>query len=684
MADPYPGPPDRLRATLDSLLDPHVYFEAVRNESGAIVDFVYVDANDAACAYNHSTREEMIGRTLLEVLPGHAGSGILATYAHVVDSGEPLILDGQAYYNELLATERRSDVRGIRVGDGLSLTWRDVTERYEEAARLEAALSRFQLLAENASDVVVLTDRTRRITWISPSVLRVLGYRPEDVAGASLTDFTHPDDHAKVDAWRARLADRGPITAEAGEPVRFRTATGVYRWFTASASELIDDSGQFVGVVGALNDVDELVRARTAADAQRRLLQSTVDSLLDPHAFMEPVIECGRVVDFVFVDVNPATARYLGLSRSEVVGSRLFRVLPDAQGMLAQFVEVLETGAPLVLDGLGYRNPAMHIEHRYDVRVVPVDRGMSVTVRDVTPRYRAEQALQESETRFRLLAENSTDIVVHLREGRVEWASPSIRHALGWTPDEVVGDFALTMIHPDDLDHVARSLAASDAGAVTRDRFRLRDRLGVFHWVDSNTGPFHSSTGEQDGVVVSLRIVDSEVSAQEELELRARLDPVTGLANRQELFRHFAGQLNATQRSGHRTGVVFVDLDDFKDINDSYGHAAGDAFLRVTARRIAAGVRHGDFVARIGGDELLVVLDGVHDESEAAAIADKLRLAVAQPVEYAQQAMRSTASLGVTLAETDERLDDVVARADAAMYSAKAAGRNRVVVRMPR
>jgi diguanylate cyclase (GGDEF)-like protein/PAS domain S-box-containing protein len=130
----------RLQATLDSLLDPHVMLDAVRDGSGRIVDFVYADANDAACAYNGIARADLLGRRLLDLLPGHAGTGLLAIYADALDSGEPLALDGYSYPSEILQDERCYDIRAVKVGDSLSYTWRDVTDRRKaESALIELA-----------------------------------------------------------------------------------------------------------------------------------------------------------------------------------------------------------------------------------------------------------------------------------------------------------------------------------------------------------------------------------------------------------------------------------------------------------------------------------------------------------------------------------------------------------------
>ena len=160
----------RLSATLDSLMDPHVIFAAVRDDDGKIVDFVFTDANDAAIEYNHSTREEMIGARLSDILPGHRSSGVFETYVKALESGEPLILDDSIYFNEAWNSLRHCDVRALKVGDSLSYTWRDVTERVE-------TLERYRLLAENASDIVYEADPEGTILWISPSC-RMLGWEP--------------------------------------------------------------------------------------------------------------------------------------------------------------------------------------------------------------------------------------------------------------------------------------------------------------------------------------------------------------------------------------------------------------------------------------------------------------------------------------------------------------------------
>jgi len=130
---------DGLRATMDAMLDPHVVFVAVRDDSGAIIDFRYADANAAACAYDRLSRRDLVGGRLLQRLPGVRPSGLFAAYCRVVETGEPLVLDGVTYESDLFGDEQLFyDLRGAKVGDGLSLTWRDVTDRHLASESLRA------------------------------------------------------------------------------------------------------------------------------------------------------------------------------------------------------------------------------------------------------------------------------------------------------------------------------------------------------------------------------------------------------------------------------------------------------------------------------------------------------------------------------------------------------------------
>lgn len=182
-----------------------------------------------------------------------------------------------------------------------------------------------------------------------------------------------------------------------------------------------------------------------------------------------------------------------------------------------------------------------------------------------------------------------------------------------------------------------------------------------------------------DGLSLTWRDVSDRHAAISQLQDRARTDGLTHLFNRAEVLERLEDLRNATPRAGQQLAVLFIDFDNFKGINDTFGHAAGDEVLRVTAERLRACLRHDDIGARVGGDEMMVVLSGVTDLADAMAIAEKLRRLASEPVRIEGRNIAATVSIGVALALPGESTDALVARADKAMFEAKQHGHNRVV-----
>jgi diguanylate cyclase (GGDEF)-like protein len=197
--------------------------------------------------------------------------------------------------------------------------------------------------------------------------------------------------------------------------------------------------------------------------------------------------------------------------------------------------------------------------------------------------------------------------------------------------------------------------------------------------MSGNAHPLTDPDGAPVGVVAGMRDVTDLIAAQEALVEVATHDDLTGLFTRGEILERLAATLSHPPRSGGRVAVAFCDLDDLKTVNDRHGHGAGDEALRVTATRVRATVREGDLVARFGGDEILVILDCVHDDQDARTIAEKIRNAALLPIPILGGSFDVTLSIGITLAEPGDTIDSLIARADNAMYEAKATGKNQVV-----
>ncbi|HTY32184.1 sensor domain-containing diguanylate cyclase [Mycobacterium sp.] len=285
----------------------------------------------------------------------------------------------------------------------------------------------------------------------------------------------------------------------------------------------------------------------------------------------------------------------------------------------------------------------------------------------------------DAETRYRILAENAVDIIVHLRGDEVAWVSPSVEAALGRSPQGWTGWESNRHIHPRDRETVIAALRRVAAGESVLQRFRIRSADGEYHWAEGHGKPYVDADGNTDGLIAAVRMVDDQVKAEQRLERLARFDTLTGLVNRAEAIVRLESALEQTQPAGTYVGVLFCDVDHFKDINDTWGHGIGDFVLATLAARIRGSVRRGDTVGRTGGDEILVLLAGLRSIAELGQIAEKIRCRAAEPIHVTGKTFSATLSIGATLALPGDSVDTITARADAAMYQAKLGDRNTVV-----
>jgi diguanylate cyclase (GGDEF)-like protein/PAS domain S-box-containing protein len=299
---------------------------------------------------------------------------------------------------------------------------------------------------------------------------------------------------------------------------------------------------------------------------------------------------------------------------------------------------------------------------------------------DITDQIAAQEALARSEEHFRLLSENSSDVVIQIAaDGTLRWVSPSLTAMLGWNPEEWIGRPGIEFLdHRGDAQEYRANLERLGSGETVVARDRVRGKDGRWHWTETHASLFRDATGASDGFVASFRTID-EVAIEQELLRRAGTDSLTALLNREELFRQIEQLMALEQCRGQQLAVLFCDLDHLKAVNDTYGHLAGDAVLQAIAARLRSCLRESDLAARIGGDELMVVLTALQGLEEAREIAEELRRVAQDPVPTPAGEMRVTLSVGVALALPDESLDALIARADAAMYAAKQQGRNQVV-----
>jgi len=399
----------------------------------------------------------------------------------------------------------------------------------------------------------------------------------------------------------------------------------------------------------------------------------------------------GAIIDLLYIDTNQAGCQSLGVSRDELVGMCVRQTLPPqmASDLIAACASVIDGGASLHLSDEPYRLADPDGPTRwFDLRIVQIADGVSITWHDVTERHEALEQVSRSEQRFRLLAENSSDFVYFAdAEGRASWVAPSVTRTLGWRPEDIVGMVVTDLVHPDDWDVVAAlGEAASGGTEVIALRpgvahpilARLRQADGAYRWMSVTATRVHEQGSVEHSIVVGMRDVD-ELVATQALAERGQRDDLTGLVNRPSLLDRMERILSENRRNSDVTAVLYCDVDHFKEINDTFGHAVGDEVLRTIALRIRQSVRDNDIVARLGGDEFVVVLQGLAGPCDAEAVAEKIRRAMREALMVDGIDLSRSFSIGVAMVSADSTPDRVLRDADAALYEAKESGRDRTV-----
>ncbi len=308
------------------------------------------------------------------------------------------------------------------------------------------------------------------------------------------------------------------------------------------------------------------------------------------------------------------------------------------------------------------------------------------------------QALHDSQALYRLLTEDAQDVLWRTDARLViTYISPADERLRGFRADEVVGHHVFDMFNDEGVAVVKAMIArrAQDEASGTPVGFlnfevQHRCKDGRLIWGEVMSKPDRDAQGEIIGYHGITREITERKRLEEQVRQLAFNDPLTRLANRRLMLEHLDQAMSASKRSHRHGALLFLDLDNFKPLNDQHGHGVGDLLLIEVAERLKACVREADTVARFGGDEFVVLLCELgtqHDEAtaQAAAVAEKIRTRLAEP--YGLQAAPSapaighqcTASIGVAVFHgRDESQDSVIDRADAAMYQAKEEGRNRV------
>jgi diguanylate cyclase (GGDEF)-like protein/PAS domain S-box-containing protein len=302
-----------------------------------------------------------------------------------------------------------------------------------------------------------------------------------------------------------------------------------------------------------------------------------------------------------------------------------------------------------------------------------------MTVREAI---QADQARRKTEARFGWLVRNSSDFIMAVdADGTIDYVSPSVERLLRSPSGELLGSPLTDLSHPDDVAELGSLIDRAMASPGTRVAGEWRIRQSDGTWLPVETVA-SSGSGDFDttGVVLNTRDLQERKALEQKLTFQAFHDPLTRLANR-SLFRERVEHA-LDRRSPSDVAVLFIDLDNFKTINDSMGHAAGDHVLVETAHRVRSSLRSEDTASRLGGDEFAVLLEDA-DVTTAARVAERIRVALGTPFWVLGQEVYISASIGIAVRREGDTAGELLRNADVAMYTAKSKGKARFEIFEP-
>ena len=292
----------------------------------------------------------------------------------------------------------------------------------------------------------------------------------------------------------------------------------------------------------------------------------------------------------------------------------------------------------------------------------------------------SDRAARDNEARFRSLVQHSSDVIAVVDPtggGNIRYISPSATRVLGYANGALVGKPLTSLMHPEDAVRVEAMLADSwsQTGVTAPVEWRVRHQDGRWLYVEAvATNLVHEPTVR--GVVVNTRDITERKSLEAQLVHQAFHDPLTGLANRALFLDRVTHALAVTARYGRLpVAVLFLDLDNFKTVNDSFGHVPADQLLAAVARRLVDAVRLSDTVARLGGDEFAILLEDASGTMSPSTAAERITASLREPFLVEGKEVFVTSSIGIAVAGADLSPSDLLRNADTAMYQAKASGK---------
>lgn len=603
-------------------------------------------------------------------------------------SSDLLVTQGQVHNREIQLVRRdgrriwaSENARAVRDAQGALLyfegTLLDVTERKRAEDALRHSEERYRTLVDQSQDGVFLAQDGRYL-YVNQAFAHMLGYSQREMIGMDYMRIVAPE-HRDEQLERRRRRQAGSRAPHAFE-IRYLKRDGKTHVLAAVRNAAVDYEGR-VASLGTVRDVTEERQSRQALEEAERKYRSIFQ---DSVTGMYRTSPDGRLLE-----ANQALAEIFG-----------FRTPRELTASVSNIVELYEDPADrkLFLDELlahgtvrGYEYPLKRRDGSrvwvvQNARVVKAEDGsvrfFEGTLMDITQRRRAEQARRRSEAQYRSLVEQSHVGVFINEDGYYTYVNRAFAQMLGYTEDELTGMSYREVVAPEDLEAADRRFRNRQRGepAPVTHEVRLLHKDGRSRVIANLSVSVLEDNGKRRLHGTMVDITESK-QFEWQLEHNANHDPLTGLGNRSLFSMRLRESIRRVRAEHYGYAVLFLDLDGFKLVNDSLGHAVGDKLLIEIARRLGSCMGETGLIARHGGDEFTVLAENVATPEAARDLAARLLGMLRHSFRIGRHEFFTGASVGIVMGDERYQSTDAVLRdADTAMYQAKALGQNQCVV----
>ncbi len=687
----------------------------------------FLAVNESLCQMLGHTRDDLLHMTIDAIHPADKLRMVARTFERQargeVDIAANMPVkrkDGSVFYVDINSAP--IEIGGQRYVLGI---FRDATARREAEEAVRKSEERYRGLVESTTDYIWEIDRNGRYTYYTPAFAGLLGYEPDEIMGKTPFDLMPPAEAERVGAIFGPIAAAHRPFSMLENTVAAKDGTEIV--METSGVPIFDDSGKFCGYRGIERDITqrkaveeklkqrdallhavassatELVTASSLDDAIPKALETISRALQvdrmnvlersprgDPvprlrYAWNAPGLK--MIVDRKFFEDPALRSPQLAAWQSPLQdGNVVTAELRTATGDLKTMLERLNTKSlllvPVMVDGkywgqIGFDNcKSDRAWYDFEIEIL-------TTVGDLIGNAIQRDRYVTEITNANRIVQNTPTVLYRLRgvpSLPMIYVSQNIK-LFGYEPTALTESPHLyqQLIHPDDLAAVremqAQSLESDQPRGVFE--FRLMTSRGDYRWVENRYSQIRDTAGRLTEIEGLLIDITERKIAEEKIARLARTDPLTGLANRSTFVERLQQFFVTARRGAPGFALLYIDLDRFKDINDTLGHPVGDAFLIEVARRIKNSIRDTDLAGRLGGDEFAVLQGDLAESADAGTLAAKVRGALAEPYQIEGNTLHMTASIGIAIyeAETDTA-EELLAQADIALYRAKEEGRD--------